>query len=70
MPIAVGGVILAFIFEFSRKPQFRCQQCGTAFYSHTLLSRLFLILWIWFLLIFIFILLIIIAEAVGGIFNR
>jgi predicted RNA-binding Zn-ribbon protein involved in translation (DUF1610 family) len=44
-PVLFGGVILALVFDRSRKPQFRCESCGTAFYSHTFTSRIFLLFW-------------------------
>jgi rubredoxin len=46
-PIAFGGILLAMIFDLSRKPQFRCELCGTVFSSHTIVSRFFLIFWAW-----------------------
>lgn len=50
MPVALGGFFLAWIFEWSRKPGFRCRSCGLEFRSHTLQSGFFLVLWVWFLL--------------------
>jgi ribosomal protein L32 len=44
-PVAFGGVLLALIFDRSRKPQFRCESCGTVFFSHTIASRFFLLFW-------------------------
>jgi hypothetical protein len=49
-PIAIGGVVLALIFNESRKPQFRCELCHTVFSSHTLISRFFLFFWFWIVL--------------------
>ena len=40
-PVAFGGILLALIFDQSRKPQFRCELCGTTFSSHTIRSALF-----------------------------
>lgn len=50
MPVVLGGFLLAWIFEGSRKPGFRCRSCGLEFRSHTLQSRFLLVLWVWFLL--------------------
>jgi len=49
-PQLAGGIALAYIFVLSRKRRFRCDRCGELFYSHTINSRLWLVLWIWFLL--------------------
>ena len=47
-PVAFGGVFLAMIFAQSRKQQFRCELCGTAFASHTIGSRFYQIFWLLF----------------------
>jgi rubredoxin len=49
-PVAFGGVMLALIFDRSRKPQFRCELCDTVFSSHTIASRFFWLFWALFLL--------------------
>jgi len=49
-PIAAGGIFLAIVFDQSRKPQFRCEQCGRTFHSHTIVSRLFQFFWAWYVL--------------------
>ena len=46
----LGGILMALVFEVSRKPQFRCEKCGVPFGAHTLTSRLFQILWAWFVI--------------------
>jgi len=30
-PMVVGGILMALVFEVSRKPQFRCEKCGVPF---------------------------------------
>jgi ribosomal protein L32 len=50
-PIAFGGVSLALIFSQSRKPQFRCELCGTTFSSHTITSRFFWLFWVFLVFI-------------------
>ena len=49
-PVMLGGVLFAWVFDLSRKPRFRCGQCGEVFSAHTLLSRLFLGIFIWIVL--------------------
>jgi len=49
-PMVVGGILMALVFDMSRKPQFRCEKCGVPFGAHTLTSRLFQILWAWFVI--------------------
>src|SRR6266436_10369048 len=49
-PMVVGGILMALVFEVSRKPQFRREKCGVPFGAHTLTSRLFQILWVWFVI--------------------
>jgi len=49
-PMVVGGILMALVFEVSRKPQFRCEKCGVPFGAHALTSRLFQILWAWFVI--------------------
>ena len=47
-PQMVGGVVAALVFVLSRKRRYRCDACGGLFYSHTVVSRLWLGLWILF----------------------
>jgi len=39
---------MAFVFVLSRKRRFRCERCGELFFSHTVGSRVWLVLWIFF----------------------
>ncbi|EEF60654.1 hypothetical protein Cflav_PD6245 [Pedosphaera parvula Ellin514] len=48
LPLA-GGPLIALIFELSRKRRFRCGNCQSEFYTHTIGSRFFLAFWILFL---------------------
>jgi len=57
------GIFLAIVFDQSRKPQFRCEECGTTFHSHTIVSRFFQLFWGWFVLSVI----VIIAVIIWGI---
>ena len=47
-PQMLGGIVMAFVFVLSRKRRFRCERCGELFFSHTLGTRLWLVLWILF----------------------
>ena len=47
-PQLFGGIIMALIFALSRKRRFRCDQCSELLYSHTIASRIWLILWYFF----------------------
>jgi ribosomal protein L32 len=68
-PVAVqmiGGFLLAWVFEFSRKRRFRCDRCGEFFFSHTLGSRLWLAFWILFWICFATAMAAMLMEVAGG----
>jgi hypothetical protein len=69
-PIAFGGIALAMIFDLSRKPQFRCESCGTVFSSHTIRSRFFQLFWAWFVLWLIVIVLFVLYGLTEVILNH
>jgi transposase-like protein len=48
--VALGGPVLALVFDRSRKQQFWCEKCHAMFSRHTLTSGLFQVFWIWFLI--------------------
>jgi hypothetical protein len=39
---------MALVFVLSRKRRFRCDQCRELYYSHTVGSRVWLVLWVLF----------------------
>src|SRR4051812_9595545 len=49
-PVLVGGFLLGWIYQFSRKPRWRCSSCSAEFYRHNLVSICFLIPWVLFLI--------------------
>ena len=51
-PQIVGGLATALMYALSRKHRFHCEKCGGYFYSHTIGSRLWFVLWtvFWLLL--------------------
>jgi hypothetical protein len=69
-PIAAGGIFLAIVFDQSRKPEFRCEQCGTSFHSHTIVSRVFQLFWAWFVLAVLAIIAVIIWSIAAEIWYR
>jgi hypothetical protein len=69
-PIAFGGVLLALIFDQSRKPQFRCELCGTTFSSHTIISRFFQLFWAWFVFSMMVVILLLVYDLAVGIWYR
>jgi ribosomal protein L32 len=63
-PVAFGGVMLALIFDRSRKPQFRCDSCGAFFSSHTITSRVFWLFWALFVFLVILLLAVLIFVPI------
>jgi hypothetical protein len=53
-PQVAGGVAVALVFVLSRKRRFHCEKCGEYFYSHTIGSRLWFVLWTLFWLLVAF----------------
>jgi ribosomal protein L32 len=47
-PQLAGGIVIAFVFVLSRKRRFRCEKCGQLFFSHTVGTRVWQVLWILF----------------------
>lgn len=63
--VIIGGVVLPLIFELSRKPRFRCINCGSVFTRHTMVSRFFQIFWIWFITALVFALVAVLAGTIA-----
>jgi len=63
--VALGGPVLALVFDRSRKPQFRCEKCGGLFSKHTFTSRLFQVFWVWFFVSILVVLVLLVAGRLA-----